>query len=190
MANGVAPPMDTTEIVAQAAGIVGFLLAAYSFQEKNNKRFFIEQGLSGLMFFLNFLLTGAVSAALFNLVNLVRGVLYAKNGKRVWKLVLLEALYTACFVYALVPIIHNGFEIFLSGITYVALVLMTVLMWRGNGKHIRYAQFAFVSPAWIVHNIFHFSLGGILCEVFNMVSVVISFIRYGKNGFDGAEKTK
>ena len=182
--------MDTTEIVAQAFGIVGFLLAAYSFQEKNNKHFFVEQGISGFMFFLNFLLTNAVSAALFNLVNLVRGVLYAKNGKRIWKLVLLEALYTACFVYSILPLIGDGFEILLSGLTYVALVFMTVLMYRGNGKHIRYAQFALSSPAWIVHNIFHFSLGGILCEVFNMLSIVISFIRYGRNGFEGADATK
>lgn len=179
--------MGTLEIVAQGFGILGLLLAALSFQEKNNKRFFVEQGLSGMMFFLNFLLIGAVSAALFNLVNLLRGVLFSKDGWRGIKAILLEALYTACFIYSLIPNLHVPFQIFLSTITFIALTAMTFFMWRGNGKHIRVLQFCYVSPAWLVHNIFNFSLGGILCEAFNMLSVVISFIRYGKNGFEGSK---
>ena len=182
--------MGTIEIVAQGCGIVGLLLAALSFQEKNNKRFFVEQGLSGLSFFLNFLLIGAISAALFNLVNLLRGVLFARGGWRGGKTILLEALYTACFIYSLIPNLHDPFQIFLSAITFVGLTTMTVFMWRGNGKHIRILQFCYVSPAWLVHNIFNFSLGGILCEAFNMLSVIISFIRYGKDGFDTATSPK
>ena len=74
--------------------------------------------------------------------------------------------------------------IFIASLPYVTLVIMSVFMWRANGKHIRYFQVTLMSPAWIVHNIFNFSLGGILCESFNMISTIISFIRYGKDGFE------
>ena len=109
---------------------------------------------------------------------------FSNKEKKLWKLITVVSLYTFCFAFALYVIGDNPFQIFLSALTYSTLELMTVLMWRGNGKHIRYGQFFVSSPSWIIHNIFNFSLGGILCEVFMMLSVVISFIRYGKDGFE------
>ena len=176
--------MDYIKIISQLFGILGLVFSALSYQEKNNKRFFIEQGLAGLMFFINFTLIGAMSAALFNLTNLVRGAIFSKKEKKLWKLIVVAGLYTICFVFSLSLIIDNPFQIFLSSLTYLTLEIMTVLMWRGNGKYIRYGQFFVSSPSWIIHNIFNFSLGGILCEIFMMTSVIISFIRYGKNGFE------
>lgn len=176
--------MDHIEIIAQFFGLLGLIFSALSYQEKNNKRFFIEQGLSGLMFFMNFILIGAISAALFNLANLVRGVLFSKKDKKRWKLITVIGLHSACLIFALSKIFNDPFQIFLSVLTFLTIGLMTVLMWRGNGKHIRYGQFFASSPSWIIHNLFNFSLGGILCEVFMMMSVIISFIRYGKDGFE------
>jgi uncharacterized protein with PQ loop repeat len=160
------------------------VLSALSFQEKNNSRLLIWQGMSGFMFVINFALVGAVSAALFNLVNALRGALFSRKEKKMWQLTMLNGLYTACFVFSLFGIINNPFQIFLSTITFVPLVIMTVLMWKGNGKHIRIFQFFVSSPGWLIHNIFNFSLGGILCEIFAMLSIIISFIRFGKDGFE------
>ena len=176
--------MKHIEIIAQGFGILGLIFSALSYQEKSNKRFFIKQGLAGLMFSVNFILIGAVSGALFNMANLVRGAVFAKKGKKVWQLVTVLGLYTICFAVALCMMLGNPFQIFLSALTYSTLQLMSVLMWKGNGKHIRYGQFFISSPSWLVHNTFNFSLGGILCEVFMMMSVIISFIRYGKDGFE------
>lgn len=175
------------KIIAQLFGIAGFLFAVCSFQTKKNRSFFVFQGLSGLMFFFNYLFMGTISAALFNFVNLIRGVLLAKKGGKVGtvaRVLVINTLYTICFLFSLTKISGNTVQIFLSALTYAALFLMTVFMGRGNGKHIRYFQFLFVSPAWLVHNIINFTVGGILCETFNMLSVVVSFIRYGKDGFE------
>ena len=176
--------MDYIEIIAQVFGIAGLIFSALSFQEKNNRKFFIKQALSGLMFSVNFLMIGAIAAAFFNVTNLVRGALLSKNDHKLWRLFVIVGLYTACFAFSVVLTFNNPFQIFLSGLTYLTLEIMTVLMWKGNGKHIRYGQFFLSSPSWIVHNIFNFSLGGILCEVFAMTSVIISFIRFGKDGFE------
>lgn len=171
-------------LIAQLFGIAGFLFTVVSFQERNNKNFFIKQAVAGFMFFMNFAIIGALSAALFNLVNLVRGALLSKKEHKLWHLSTIEVLYTVCFVISLIVINGDLFQIFLSSLTYFALVLMTVFMWKGNGKHIRYVQLCVVSPAWIIHNIFNFSLGGLLCEMFSMLSVIVSFIRYRQNGFE------
>ena len=175
--------MGFVDVIAQSFGVVGLIIIVSSFQCKNNKNFFLLQGAGSFMFFINFLMIGAYAGALFNLTNLVRGLLFSKDDKKVWKLVATVALYTFCFIFSLVFAWGEWFDIVISALPYVALVIMSVLMWRGNGKHIRYFQFCLMSPSWIVHNIFNFSLGGIICESFNMISVVVSFIRYGKDGF-------
>ena len=136
------------------------------------------------MFSLNYFMIGALPAALFNLVNLVRGMLFLKNKRELWRLFVIVGLYIACFVLSLISIIDIPLQVILSSSTFLSLILMTVLMWLGNGKHIRYGQFFFASPVWLIHNIFNFSFGGILCELFVMTSVIVSFIKYGKDGFE------
>ena len=76
--------MDFKNVVAQIFGIIGLVIIVYSFQCKKNKNFFLMQGTGSFMFFLNFLLIGAYAGALFNLTNLVRGLLFAKDGKNYW----------------------------------------------------------------------------------------------------------
>ncbi len=178
------------EIIAQVAGIFGMLLNVYSYQEKNNKRVFLWQAIGGLMFFVNFILIGAWAGALYNLTNLVRGLLLSQNDRKIWRVSLINVLYTIALGVSLFflcrdPAVSNlPFQIVLSVVPFITLVIMTVLMWLGNGKHIRLGQLLASSPSWIFHNIFNFSLGGILCEAFMMCSVIVSFIRYRKDGFE------
>lgn len=179
--------MTFQEILAQIFGLIGLAIIVYSFQCKKNKMFFLLQGIGGLMFFLNFILIQAYAGALFNLTNLVRGLLFSKEDKNVWKLIAVVLLYTACFVFSVVLIWGDWFMIFIYALPYVTLIIMSILMWLGNGTHIRIFQIALMSPAWIVHNIPNFSLGGILCESFNMVSSVVALVRYGKSGFESSK---
>ncbi len=176
--------MSPIDITAQIFGLIGLFIIVYSFQCKKNRNFFIFQGVGSLMFVINFLLISAYAGALFNLSNLIRGLLFSKEDKKLWKLILVVLCYTFSFVFSLILIWGDWFMIFISALPYVTLVTMSVLMWKNNPKHIRYFQITLMSPSWIVHNIFNFSLGGILCESFNMISSLISLIRYRKTGFD------
>ena len=168
------------DIIAQALGLVGLVIIVLSFQCKSNRNFFLMQGTGSFMFFLNFILIGAVGGALFNLANLVRGLLFSKDGEKPWKLKVVLLLYTVCFLISLY-MDHSLKQIVLVFLPYSALMIMSVLMNKGNAITIRKFQIAFMSPAWIIHNIFNFSLGGIICETFNMVSSFI-FLQRKKLG--------
>ena len=176
--------MNTREILGQLFGIIGLVIIVLSFQCKKNKNFFLMQGAGSLAFVLNFFFINAYAGALFNLVNLIRGLLFFREDQKKWKLALVQVLYTFCFLFSSYLVWGNWFKIFIAALPFVTLLIMSVFMWKSNGKYIRYFQVSFMSPAWIVHNIFNFSLGGILCEAFNMISTIISFIRYGKDGFE------
>lgn len=169
----------TVFIVAQALGIVGLVIIVSSFQCKKNKSFFLMQGFGSMFFFLNFLLIGAFGGAFFNLVNLVRGLLFSKNREKLWKLITVNAAYILCFAFSIF-LNPSAWQIFLVALPFSALFYMSILMYKGNDKHIRAFQIALMSPTWIFHNIFNLSIGGIVCEVFNMVSSAIYLLRNRK----------
>ena len=169
--------MGVKEIIGQCFGIAGLIMFVLSFQYKEIKKLVFVQGIGGMMFFLNFLLIGAYGGALFNLTVLVRGVLYTKKDKS-WKLFLVEALFTVAYVYSLTLVKGDILQIVLTTLPYVALMVMSFLMWKDKGKQIRIFQIAALSPAWLVHNIFNFTLGGILAELFNIISAIISLLRF------------
>ena len=172
--------MESIELIAQAFGIVGLVIIVLSFQFKKNSTFFLLQGTGSLMFFINFILIGAWAGAFFNMCNLLRGLLFMKDAKKMWKLALVEATYAGCFVFSVV-LDHSLKQILLAALPCVALLIMSVFMWKGNSRHIRYCQIFCSSPGWIVHNIFNLSVGGLICECFNMVSSVIYLVRLRKD---------
>ena len=136
------------------------------------------QGAGGTVFFVHFLLMGAYGGAFFNLVNLFRALLFSKNDKKPWKLALTIALYTAASAFSIYTLWGDIWNIALVLLPYAGLVLMSVLMWIGNAVKIRYGQIAVGSPTWIIHNVFNFSLGGLICEVFNIISSIIAIVRF------------
>lgn len=163
-------------VIPQILGMLGLVIIVLSFQCKQNKNFFLMQGFGSFFFFLNFLLIGAYGGAFFNLANLIRGLLYSKNTKKVWKLITVEAVYIFCLAFS-VYLDSSLRQIILTLLPFSALIAMSVFMWKGNTKHIRYFQIGFMSPSWIVYNCFNLSVGGIICESFNMISSAIYLIR-------------
>ncbi len=170
--------MTLREVIGQIFGIFGLLLFVFSFQCKNSKKLVFVQGIGGMMFFINFILIGAYAGALFNLTILVRGLLYAKKDGKLWKPVLVELLFTVAYVYSLTLIKGNVLQIVLTTLPYISLLVMSIFMWNENGKLIRRFQIGALSPAWLIHNVFNFTLGGILAEIFNIASAVISLLRF------------
>ena len=176
--------MTVGYIIGQTLGILGFTCMFLSYQSKRNSLLFIFQGLVGFFFALNYYLIGDMSASLFNIVVLIRGFILSQSKKRLWEVIVLEVLFTACFIFSLTKIWGVWLDVALSCLTFSTLIIMTIIMWKANAKHIRFAQLFYVSPVWLTNNIIHFTPGGVLCEILAMSSVVVSFIRYGKNGFE------
>lgn len=170
--------MNIKEIIGQIFGIIGLLIFVFSFQCKSSKKLVFVQGIGGLMFFINFILIEAYGGALFNLTVLIRGLLYMKKDNKIWKPLIVEILFTLAYAYSLTLVGGDILQIVLTTLPYISLLIMSVLMWKENGKLIRYFQVATLSPSWLIHNIFNFTLGGILAEIFNIVSAVISIFRF------------
>ena len=173
-----------TDIIAQALGIFGMLAAMISYQCKKNKNYFIFQGLSGAFFSAQFILIGAWAGLIFNAYNIVRALAYqSKKARSVVCVISLEILVV---IAAAMSVFVFKEAWWLVSFTLIAQITGTFAMWTRDGKKIRISQMAVVSPFWLLYDLLIPvpSIGGILCEVFNMASVMISFIRFKKTGFD------
>ena len=172
------------DIIAQALGIFGMLAAMISYQCKKNKNYFIFQGLSGAFFSAQFILIGAWAGLIFNAYNIVRALAYqSKKARSVVCVISLEILVV---IAAAMSVFVFKEAWWLVSFTLIAQITGTFAMWTRDGKKIRISQMAVVSPFWLLYDLLIPvpSIGGILCEVFNMASVIISFIRFKKTGFD------
>ena len=136
------------------------------------------------MFSVNYFMIGAVSGVLFNISGLIRNLLFLENDKKIWKVIVAEGFLTFCFIFSLTFIIGNPLQIILSSLTFAGMFITAFAMWWGDGKKIRLCQLFANSPAWLIHNIFNFTLGGIIGELLNMSSVIVSLFRFRKEGFE------
>ena len=121
---------------------------------------------------------GAYTGVLISIVSVTRSVLISVlKGKIKYPIVIALMVATAVSGY----FIYTGTETVLMIVAYL---LFTASMLTESSRLIRITQFAIASPLQLAHNIIVFSLGGILCESFNMISIIVSVLRLGLKGFD------
>jgi len=174
-----------SELIGQSVGIVGMVLAMISFQCKKHRNYCILQASSGASFALSFFILNSPTAALLNFFNILRGYAFgiAPEKSRKFFLPILIILYTGASV-ATFDVHGTVFSMIVCLLVCTAQIAGTVVMYTANGKLIRIVQNAYISPAWMVHNVYTFHVGGILCEAFNFASSLIALIRFRKSGFE------
>lgn len=164
-------------IVAQCIGILAMFFNIFSFQCKKNRHLIMMLGTGSLLFAINYLMLGSLAGAGFNLGNILRSVLVLNSKtKNNGMFALVCVLYTVMTAFT--------FESVWTLVLLASQIAATYAIWYKDGGVIRKLQFFFVSPVWLINNAFMtFTIGGIICEAFTIVSVIVSFIRYGKDSF-------
>ena len=171
--------MPPIEIAGQMISVLAMVLIILSFQFKRRSMYYVMQISGNVMFAISFLLLGNVAACLMNAIGIVRGIIMIclGNKRHVWMLVLINVLFVMGTVFA-GTVGGGGWGCIVSLIPQVA---GTFSMWYGSNNAIRWIQMCVISPLWLVNNtVISFSLGGIICEVFCMVSAAIYLIRMKK----------
>jgi hypothetical protein len=167
----------------QLIGYVGTACALTSYQCKKNRNYFLFQMGCGIAFTVQFALLSSWAGMLLNIFSILRGIIFALGDKckKPVYLWLMEFCFAASCIAA--PLFF-GEKWWIAALLFIAQGGGTLAMWSRNGKTIRIAQLSFISPLWIVNNVYYASIGGVICEVFNMLSVIVSFIRFRKTGYD------
>lgn len=166
------------KILGQVISLIAMGAIILSFQCKSNRKLVAVMGTGALLFSVSYFLLGQPSAAMFNIIVVICSIVCLKEklkNKFIFGIIVL--LYAAATWFT-----FNG---------WWSLVLMAAqiagsysVMFR-SGTFIRNMRFFFVSPVWFINNtVMCFTVGGIICEIITMTSIIVSFIRYRKTGFE------
>ena len=166
------------ELCGQITGILAMVAIILSFQCKSNKKLAFIYGAGAILFSVSYFLLGQPSAALYNIISAICSILCLKDTLKTkpafWGI-------AALFVIATYFTYENWWSIVLM----TAVLVTAYSMMFKSGLFIRNLRFFFISPVWLINNtVMCFTIGGIVCEVITMVSIIVSFIRYRKTGFE------
>lgn len=171
--------MDLQMMIAQGVGFIGMALGLSAFQCKETKKLFFVQGLASVVCALQYFLLGAYTGVLLNIAGAIRLVILYFGKKKWASHPVTVAAVTGMMVLCGI-ITWNGWH---SILPTLAQALSTPLYFKKNGKLLRLGQLCFMSPCWLIYNIVSRSIPGIILEILNISSVVISLIRFkGKLG--------
>lgn len=166
------------ELLGQIISIIAMCAIILSFQCKSNKKLAVVMGTGALLFAVSYLMLGQPSAAIFNIISAICSIMCMKDSlKNKYSFGLIVVLFLVATVFT-----YSGWW---SLLLMVAQLAGSYSIMFRSGKFIRNMRFFFVSPVWLINNtVMCFTVGGIICEVVTMVSVIVSFIRYKKTGFE------
>ena len=169
-------PFETKlELLGQILGLCGMVINILSMQCRKTSGVVVMLLIGSSFFGFSYLLLGSYAGAVMNLFSVFRSIylLLDKRKAARGQLVIMSAVLCVC---GGVGICFDGW---IGLIPLLAQVAGTVGMWLRNGAKLRVLQLTLCSPLWLLNNLIVGAVGGIICEVFVISSVLISIARYG-----------
>lgn len=171
------------KVLAQAVGILAMCFFTLSFQQKKAKSIITWQMIGTLLFTVNFLMLGEYLAAILNFIGFVRAVLFLKKDKlhtdSIGWLVAFSVAYLGAYaltftVFGTEPTLTN---FILQCCPVFGMFFQHLGLRNEDTKKIRI--FCMVGAVgWLIFNIVAVAIGAILCETFNIISILVAMVRF------------
>lgn len=170
------------ELTAQALGLVGMILNLISFQLRRQKDLIRLQFFSSIVFCLHYMLLGAITGCVLNLVGICRAFVYSNKEKpwakhKYW-LYLFIAAYFAVYVmtFAVLGKEVTVYNLLIEMLPVIGMTCSTIGFYLESAAKVRKLSLM-NAPTWLTYNLLNRSIGGALTEIFCLISVVVGIIR-------------
>lgn len=165
----------------QGIGFAAVALFIVSYQIRSNRWLFLLQLIGSALFCLQFLLLDAKSGCFSLAVNILRNALMMKYNdwnwvRNKWCPAGIALMFTGVLILT-----WNGP---VSLLAYAASVTSTFAYWSNSPRKIRMVNLVCASPCWLIYDVIVRSFGGIVSESITIVSIAVSFIRFGWAGLE------
>lgn len=165
----------------QGIGFAAVALFILSYQIRSNRWLFLLQLIGSALFCLQFLLLDAKSGCFSLAVNILRNALMMKYNdwnwvRNQWCPAGIALMFTGVLILT-----WNGP---VSLLAYAASVTSTFAYWSNSPRKIRMVNLVCASPCWLIYDVIVRSFGGIVSESITIVSIAVSFIRFGWAGLE------
>lgn len=180
--------MTGAEIAGQIVSIFAMGCNIISYQQKKQSHLVVCQLSGAVLFSVSFFLLGATVGGLLNLVAAIRAVIFLFSEKLRASHAAWLFGFIACYLvfYALTFTVF-GVEprlttLIIEALPVIGMTALSVGFMRGDSGAMR-RMGLISSPAWLIYNIYYFSVGAIICETISLVSIFVGMLRH-----DRAEK--
>lgn len=181
------------DVVTQVFGLLGMAMNSLSYQGKKQRTVILAQLFGSLFFAVNMFMLNAVIGGLLNVIGIFRALVYSNKEKlrnvRLWNGIF-AGLYLLSYI-AVFTVFGKAVtpgNLLLEILPLIAMMATTISFSKASVAWIR--RLAFVSsPCWLIYNCINGSIGGILCEVFSLVSALVATIRLDSKGRGQHEDT-
>lgn len=161
------------EIAIHMIGLFGILASIVSFQCKKHNLILAFRTCNELMFSIQYLLLGAYTGTIVNLVGCLRNIIFAKLISRNKRPVVYILIF--CVVFTVLGLLSwQGYK---SILVITAKILSTIAYGNKNTTIVRTVIFI-TSTAWLIYNYTVSSYEGVLCETLTLLSLVFGIIRF------------
>jgi len=177
------------ELAGQMLSVIAMGAYILSFQAKKQNTIILFQMISNSLFAVSFFMLGAMMGMILNAIAAIRSVLFIykkqlKTDNIIW-LVGFIAVYLATYVLSITMFVEKLTPI-TALLEFIPLIGMTATTFGYRAKSAKGTRIAGLvnEPAWLVYNIYSFSIGAIACNVFSLVSIIIGLFRFDKQKKD------
>ncbi len=170
-------------IATQIIGFIGTGLFVFSYQFKDSKRLFFVQMCANIAYVIHFFMLGAFTGSINIAISLLRNFVLI-NSNKTWAR---SKYWLWLFVAMHITVTFFTWQDSFSLLPAIGMIAITIASWTRNGKKIRMTNIFINSPAWLIYDIYTVSYSGIVCELLTLISVIVSFFRYGVKALDQAD---
>lgn len=168
------------EIAAQILGVLAVAAMLLSFQQQRRRGILLLGGASRVLCVLQYVLLGAYSGAVLDVVGAVTTAIAEKKEKPFVKrhLVVIIATINAVILAAGVTTAvcnHSVIDVF----AILGVLFEVNALWLTREQQIRWVSLV-GSPCWLIYNFLSHAYGVTIGNVLVIVSIIISLIRYRK----------
>ena len=174
-----------SEMFAQGVGIVAAVVLVLSFQMKTPKGILLLQSIGALLFCINFFLLEQYIGSMLNGLAFIRAILLFNKEKLHTDTNLWLAIFGVCYIGAYILTFTVFGEVFTAGnavrqcLPVVGMFCSHLALRSAQAKMIRRISLA-SSVCWLIYNSLAVAIGAILCEAFNLVSIVVAMFRFDR----------
>lgn len=161
-------------MLGQIISILAMAVTIISFQMKTKKQILIMQTAGSTLFLISFILLESWAASCLNGVFLLRNIVFYFSvdkkwaQHKVWLYIILAAVIAAGAI---------GYRSWPDLIPIVGSVFGTIAAYVKHENLFRLFKLG-DSPCWLIYNATVPSVGGVICEVFNIISIIVGLVRY------------
>ena len=172
--------MKPIELIANGIGLVAITLYVLGYLQKTRKNIIIVSVISKVLYVLQYILLGAISGAILDIVGALSSILAERKNKIgfIKKHTVLFVVIMDCLIVAGGAVLFFVFGDKYALFSTIGVLLHTSAFWIDDEKKIRKLSLI-GSPFWFVYNLMSKAYSCCIGDLLSMVSIVTSMIRYG-----------